>query len=228
MRREGLDSEYTVTSSSGYSSSSEVKAGSSEVRRFPGIIYWKSRVERDKYELSLIFRMRKHTWHWELIYSRRLSQGCMKNKDNTRKEQMEGAWGAMSRIIIQQENERQLDTIRARVMERSIWRQGWGIAHGTRSDGSENVGIIRKCAEACGSVRSRVKGWKSCEGLEIAWRVGNRVKGWKSREGLEIAWRVGNQVAEFGFEYFCPDYVSKIGMSVMERNTVTQMSETLL
>ena len=36
MRREGLDSEYTVTSSSSYSSSSEVKSGSSEVRRVPG------------------------------------------------------------------------------------------------------------------------------------------------------------------------------------------------
>ena len=32
--------------------------------------------------------------------------------------------GAMSRIMVQQENERQLDTIRARVMERSVWRQG--------------------------------------------------------------------------------------------------------
>ena len=37
MRREGLDSEYTVMSSSGYSSSLEVKAGNSEVWRFPGI-----------------------------------------------------------------------------------------------------------------------------------------------------------------------------------------------
>ena len=37
MRREGLDSEYTVTSSSSYSNSSEIKAGSSEVWRFPGI-----------------------------------------------------------------------------------------------------------------------------------------------------------------------------------------------
>ena len=36
MRREGLDSEYTVTSSSSYSSSLEVKAGNSEVRRVPG------------------------------------------------------------------------------------------------------------------------------------------------------------------------------------------------
>ena len=36
MRHEGLDSEYTVTSSSSYSSSSEVKARNSEVRRVPG------------------------------------------------------------------------------------------------------------------------------------------------------------------------------------------------
>ena len=40
----------------------------------------------------------------------------------------------------------------------------------------------------------------------------------KHAEVCEVARRVGNQVAEFRFEYFCPDYVSKIGMSVMERN----------
>ena len=43
----------------------------------------------------------------------------MKKEDNTRKEQMEGAWEAMSQIIVQQEDERQLDTIRARVIEQS-------------------------------------------------------------------------------------------------------------
>ena len=37
MQREGLDSEYTVMSSSSYSNSSEVKARSLEVWRFPGI-----------------------------------------------------------------------------------------------------------------------------------------------------------------------------------------------
>ena len=36
MRREGLDSEYTVTSSSSYLKSSEIKARNSEVRRVPG------------------------------------------------------------------------------------------------------------------------------------------------------------------------------------------------
>ena len=41
----------------------------------------------------------------------------MKNEDNIRKEQMEGAWEAMSWIIIQEESERQLDTIRVRVIE---------------------------------------------------------------------------------------------------------------
>jgi hypothetical protein len=46
-----------------------------------------------------------------------VSQGRTKNKDNTRKEQVEGAWEAMLRIIVQQENERQLDTISARVIE---------------------------------------------------------------------------------------------------------------
>ena len=76
----------------------------------------------------------------------------MKNEDNTRKEQMEGAWEAMSWIIVQQENERQLDTIRKRVIERSNWRQGRRIAHGTWTKGSENVGIAgmaQKRAEMC-------------------------------------------------------------------------------
>ena len=65
---------------------------------------------------------------------------------------MEGAWEAMSRIIIQQESKRQLDTIRARVIERSIWKQGRRIARRMRTEGSENVGIAgsaRKCAKMC-------------------------------------------------------------------------------
>ena len=33
--------------------------------------------------------------------------------------------------------------------------------------------------------------------------------------------RVGNRVAEVGLEYFCPDYVSKNGVSVTECNTAT-------
>ena len=37
-------------------------------------------------------------------------------------------------------------------------------------------------------------------------------------EVCEVVQRVGNRVAEYGFEYFCPDYVSKIGVSVTERN----------
>ena len=36
----------------------------------------------------------------------------------------------------------------------------------------------------------------------------------KSCEGLGI------KFAEFGFEYFCLDYVSKIGVSVTERNGI--------
>ena len=40
----------------------------------------------------------------------------------------------------------------------------------------------------------------------------------KRAEVCEVMQRVGNRVAEFGFEYFCLDYVSKIGMSVKERN----------
>ena len=37
----------------------------------------------------------------------------------------------------------------------SVWKCGM------QSDGSENVGIVWKCAEMCGSVRSRAKGWES-------------------------------------------------------------------
>ena len=42
----------------------------------------------------------------------------------------------------------------------------------------------------------------------------------KRTEVCEVARRVGNRVAEFRFEYFCPDYVSKIGVSVTERNSI--------
>ena len=42
----------------------------------------------------------------------------------------------------------------------------------------------------------------------------------KCTEGCEVAQRVRNRVAEFGFEYFCPDYVSKIGVSVTECNSI--------
>ena len=41
----------------------------------------------------------------------------MKNEDNTWKEQTEGAREAMSQIIIQQKDARQLDTIRVSVIE---------------------------------------------------------------------------------------------------------------
>ena len=52
---------------------------------------------------------------------------------------MEGAWGAMPRIMVQQENERQLDTIRARAIERNIRRQG-------QKDSVQNaVQRFRKC-----------------------------------------------------------------------------------
>ena len=42
-------------------------------------------------------------------------------------------------------------------------------------------------------------------------------------EALEVCedlQRFGDQVAEFGHKYFCPDYVSKNGMSVMECNKI--------
>ena len=46
----------------------------------------------------------------------------------------------------------------------------------------------------------------------------------KCAEVCEVTRRVGNRVAEFGFEYFCPDYVSKFGMSVTEHNTALKQA----
>ena len=43
---------------------------------------------------------------------------------------------------------------------------------------------------------------------------------WKRTEVCKVVQRVGNRVTEFGFEYFCLDYVSKIGVSVTERNSI--------
>ena len=65
---------------------------------------------------------------------------------------MEGAWEAMSQIIVQQEDERQLDTIRVRVIEQSNWRQGRRIACGTWTEGSEECWNCRNgadCAKMC-------------------------------------------------------------------------------
>ena len=74
----------------------------------------------------------------------------MKNKDNTRKEQMEGKQEAMSQIIVQQEDERQLDTIRMRVIEQSNWRQGRKKACRTRSEGSgECWNVMCRRAQRC-------------------------------------------------------------------------------
>ena len=41
---------------------------------------------------------------------------------------------------------------------------------------------------------------------------------WKCMEVHEDVQRSGNQVAEVGFKYFCPDYVSKNRVSVTECN----------
>ena len=96
--------------------------------------------------------MRKHTWHRELKYSMKQRQGRTKNEDNYSEGTMEGAWEAMSRIIIQQENERQLNTIRAGVIEWSIWKDGGRVACRMWTKHSENVGITRsaqKHAKMC-------------------------------------------------------------------------------
>ena len=61
---------------------------------------------------------------------------------------MEGAWEAMSQIIIQQEDERQLDTIRVRVIEWSNWRQGWRKACKMWTKGSRECWNHQKCVEA--------------------------------------------------------------------------------
>ena len=79
----------------------------------------------------------------------------MKNEDNTQKEQTEGAREAMSWIIIQQDK-RQLDTIRARVIEWGNWRQGWRKVHVMQTEGFGECQNRWKCMEVCKEVpRSR-------------------------------------------------------------------------
>ena len=82
---------------------------------------------------------------------------------------MEGAWKVMSWIIIQQESEGQLDTIRASVIEQSICRQGRRIPCGMWTEGSKNVGIA-------GSAWKRAK---MCEELGIKLlRLGSNISAW--------------------------------------------------
>ena len=75
----------------------------------------------------------------------------------------------MSRIIVQQENERQFDTIRARVIEQSNWRQGRRIACGTWTKGSEEYWNRQNGAECV----------KMCEVLEIKLlKLGSNISAW--------------------------------------------------
>ena len=52
------------------------------------------------------------------------------------------------------------------------------------------------------------------------WRFWECRNCWKCMEVCKDVQRVGNRVAEVGLEYFCPDYVSKNGVSVMEHNSI--------
>ena len=67
----------------------------------------------------------------------------MKNED----KYSDGTREAMSWVIIQQEDKRQLDTIRAKVIEQSIWRQGRRMACGTQTEGSKECRNCWKCTE---------------------------------------------------------------------------------
>ena len=107
---------------------------------------------------------------------------------------MEGAWEAMSRIIVQQENERQLDTIRARVIEWSNWRQGRRIARGMQTEGSEEC---RNCWN--GAERA-----KMCEGSGIeVWRLGSNISAWVMSAKMEWVLRNVTQGQPPG-HYCCP------------------------
>ena len=48
----------------------------------------------------------------------------------------------------------------------------------------------------------------------------NRSELRRMRGGVRTGAKEWESIAEFGFEYFCPDYVSKNGVSVMERNNL--------
>ena len=117
----------------------------------------------------------------------RQSQGCTKNEDNSRKDQYGRSMGAMPWIMVQQENERQLDTIRARAIERSIRRQG-------RKD----------------STRNAVRRFQKCR---------NHQNGAERAKMCEVS---GIALLRLGSDIFCPDYVSKNGVSVTERNMEAQ------
>ena len=91
--------------------------------------------------------------------------GMHEEQNNTRKEQQKEHRG-LCRIIVQQENERQLDTIRVRALERNIRRQG-------RKDSTWNaVRRFRKCRNH----RNGAERAKMCEVSGIALlRLGSNI-----------------------------------------------------
>ena len=132
----------------------------------------------------------------------------MKNKDNMRKEQMEGAWEAMSQIIIQQEDMRQLDTIRVRVIERSNWRQGWRRVCGMWTEGS---------GECFGSVWKHAKMYEGA-GIKLL-RLGSNISAWIMSAKMKwVLWNVTilrDQAEEFPL---CQQLYSYQGQSPKVRN----------
>ena len=83
----------------------------------------------------------------------KLSQGCTRNED----KYSEGTREAMSRIIIQQEDERQLETIRLKVSNKAFGGrvEGWCMERSPQAP--KNVGItgsVWKHAKLC-------EGWES-------------------------------------------------------------------
>ena len=112
----------------------------------------------------------------------RQSQGCTKNENNTRKDQYGRSMGAMPRIMVQQENKRQLDTIRVRAIERNIRRQG-------RKDSARNaVRRFRKCRNH----RNGAERAKMCEVSGIALlRLGSNISAldYVSKNGVSVTER---------------------------------------
>ena len=94
-----------------------------------------------------------------------MSQGCTKNENNTRKEQWKEHRG-LCRIIVQQENERQLDTIRVRAIEQNIRRQG-------QKDSTQNM--VQRF-QKCWNHRNGAERTKMCEVSGIALlRLGSNI-----------------------------------------------------
>ena len=110
--------------------------------------------------------MQKHTWHGELIYSMKQSQGCMKSEDNTWKEQYGRSMGG---YVMDHGTTRKWETIRHNKSE------SYGTKYleaGSKDSVWNAVRRFRKCRNH----RNGVECAKMCEVSGIALlRLGSNI-----------------------------------------------------